>query len=242
MKFRLLKTLALTVGAGLTLQLGAAPLPLSITAPDFLIPVGGQSGTLTLFSDGRAPETSGFNVLGRQRLTVPGNSVSSGTLTLNLNFSGFSVDPLFSVDGARLQFSVHDLDFMSERITSGASLRETAALSAINGVPLATPMQLGDYLPVGTTDTGGRILTLDPIRLMQPAFPVNFAEPFVLSFLFTATVTTRDSRSVTVINSPERITSDVTLTLAPDPVPEPSTLALLGVGALWLAAAWRRRR
>jgi len=247
MNIRITKTLGAILLAGMSFQLGAAPTPAppapaTITGPNFFIPIGGQNGTLDLYSDGRAPETSGFNVLGSQRMTVPGNSVSAGMLTLNLHFSGFALDPMFPVESARVQFTVRDLDFMPERITSGASLVETAALSAINGVPLATPMQLGGYLPEGTTRTGGQLLTLDPIHLSQSSLPMNFAEPFVLSFIFTATVTTRDARPVTIINSAEQITSGVTLTLSPDPVPEPSTLALLGIGTLWLAVAWRRRR
>jgi hypothetical protein len=227
---------------GLTPRLGAAPGTITIATPDFIIPLGGEIGTLDLFSDGREPQTSGFNVLGRQRLTLQENSVSTGTLTLNLHFSEgqFEELPAGFLDGARLQIGVRNLDFLPRRIASGAIFHETAALSAINGVPLAAPMSLANYLPQGTTSTRNQSLTLDPLLLRGPDLPATFSGPLVLSFTLTATLATRQ-RPLTVFNTPESI-PDVRLTFAPEVVPEPSTPALLGLGALWLLFALRRRR
>lgn len=241
-KLRPLPFVVLTLTLGLTLQLHAAPGAISINAPDFIIPVGGQSGTLDLFSDGRAPETSGFNALGKQRLTLQGNSVSAGMLTLNLHFSGFPLgEGAAEVNGAALRVRVRDLDFMGDRVGPGAMLRETAVLSSINGVPLAAPMPLASYLPEGTTHTDNNLLALDPLLLRGSALPASFAGPLVLSFTLTATLTT-GSLPITMVNTPENISSDVSLTVVPQTVPEPSTAALLGVGGLWLAFALRRRR
>ena len=242
-KFKLLPILALTVAAGLTPQVKAATSPFSISAPDFLIPWGGQNGTLTLFSDGRAPETSGFNVLGIQKLTIAGNSVSSGTLTLNLHFPSLaSFDSLSEVQSAMLRLTVRDFDFLGDQISTGVSLRETAVLSAINGSPLTAPIELGNLLPAGTTVTDNKILTLNPIVLTGSALPVNSTEPFILSFTLTATITSHSSRSLTLYNAPERITSDITLALAPTTVPEPSTLALIGLGSFLVLTRIMRRR
>ncbi len=243
MKFGSLeKSLFLAVLLGSAFQLGAAPGAVSVNAPDFIIPIGGESGTLDLFSDGRAPETTGFNSLGRQKLTLQANSVSSGMLTLNLHFSGFALDEqAFSVNDAALRLTLRDLDFMGDHVGAGAILRETAVLNSINGVPLPTPMHLDSYLPGGTLRTDNQALALSPLMLRGPALPASFAGPVVLSFTLTATLTT-GSRAVTVINSPENIASSINLGVAPQTIPEPSTLALLGVGALWLAVAWRRRR
>ena len=212
----------------LTPKLHAAPGGILLDAPDFVIPIG-ANGTLDLFSDGRAPETSGFNVLGRQRLTLQANSVSSGTLTLNLHFLGFPLAEGAEVNGASLRATVRDLDFMKSSIGFGATLQETAALTSINGVPLAAPMVLGNYLPAGMSRTDNQLLTLDPVLLSRSTLPASFAGPLVLSFTLTATLTT-GSRPITMVNTPEHIASDVSLTLSPTTVPEPSTFALLGVG------------
>jgi len=243
MKFDSLeKIVLLAVLLSTASQLGAATGGILINAPDFIIPIGGQSGTLNLYSDGRAPETSGFNVLGHQRLTLQGNSVSSGMLTLNLFFTGFDLDEhTFDVVGAALHLRVDDVDFTRERIGAGATFQETAALSAINGVPLAAPMSLQDYLPAGTTRTSGKTLTLDSLMLERSTLPASFAGPLVLSFTLTATLTT-GSLPISVYNSPEHIASDISLIAVPATVPEPSTFALLGIGGLWLAIAMRRRR
>ena len=233
----------LTLALGLTPQIHAATGPVSFPATDFIIPFGGERGTLDLFLDGRAPETTGFNALGRERLTLQGHSMSSGTLTLNLHFPAFSFDAqAFGVSDASLRFSLRDLDFKKVRVAPGVFLQETAALSAINGVPLATPMSLDGYLPTGTRQTDNRLLTLDPLLLRGHTLPRSFAEPFTLSFTLTATLVNSGSRPITLNNSPEHIGSDVSLTLVPATVPEPSTWALLGLGGLWLAFAVRRRR
>jgi hypothetical protein len=224
-------------------RLHAATEPFSFPGIDFIIPMGGQSGTLDLFLDGRAPETTGFNSLGRQRLTLQPNSVSSGTLTLNLHYPAFSFDEhAFGVSEASLRFTLSDVDFQQQRVSPGVFLLETAALSAINGVPLPMPMSLDGYLPAGSGRTDNTRLTLDPLLLRGAVLPRSFAEPFTLSFTLTSTLINTGRRPFAANNSPEHIGSDVSLTLVPATVPEPSTFALLGVGALWLAFAMRRRR
>jgi hypothetical protein len=89
--------------------------------------------------------------------------------------------------------------------------------------------------------TDNRVLTLDPLLLRGDTLPRNFAEPLTLSFTLTATLVNSGSRSLTINNTPEHIGSDVSLTLVPATVPEPSTWALLGLGTLWLGFAIRRR-
>lgn len=213
----------------------------TLSAPDFLIPLGGQSSTLDVFYDGRPPEVSGYDVLGSQKVFVRANSQSAGMVTLNLHLPGFtSSDPESIISSASLQFKVRDLDFFPDQFAPGITLRETAAITAINGVQLVNPLNFFDYLPTGTRDTDGKEITLNPISLSQPGMPVvNFSEPFVLSFTFTAMVTSRGLRSYDLYNAAESIASDIQLTLspAPPPVPEPSTLVIGTLGAF--VVAWK---
>ena len=71
---------------------------------------------------------------------------------------------------------------------------------------------------------------------------MDYSEPFVLTFEFTATVTARGLRSFELHNAAESIASDIQLTLgpAPPPVPEPSVFALGGLAALM--ASWHLLR
>src|SRR5688572_21590168 len=109
--------LALVAMLGLPAELRADPFTLSIATPDFLIPLAGQSGTLTVYSDGRTPETTGFNVLGSQTFALGANSTSTGYLTLNLFFSGVPLaDPNFIINDAEVQFTVRDLDFITDQV------------------------------------------------------------------------------------------------------------------------------
>jgi len=221
----------------------------TLSAPDFLIPLGGQNSTLDVFYDGRPPEVSGFDVLGNQKVFVRANSQSAGMVTLNLHLPGFiSSDPGSIINSASLQFKVRDLDFFPDQFAPGITLRETAALTAINGIQLVNPIDFFDYLPRGTRDTDGKEITLNPISLVQAGIPeVNFAEPFVVSFTFTATVTSRGLRSYDLYNAAESIASDIQLTLGPappppppPPVPEPSTWMIGTLGAL--IVGWRMAR
>jgi hypothetical protein len=222
MKLQLLPCLALAVAAGLSPLSGAVPM---INSPDFIIPLAGQSGTLTLYSDGRAPLTSGFNVLRSQNVTLPGNSVSSGSLTLNLHFTGLSLDPAYAIENARLQFRLMDMDFVPDNGLSGISLTETAMLTAINGVPLATPRNLASHLV--------------PPAPGVPVLPGSqFSESLVFTFRLTATMRSRNPQPTTLRNMPENIVSDIAIVQAP----EPSTWALIGLGLMGLVGTWRARR
>jgi len=89
-------------------DLRADPFVLSVNTADILIPLNGESGTLTVYSDGTTPETSGFNELGSQSFPLAGNSTSTGTLILSLVLSGY---PLGNpISAATIQFTVNDLD------------------------------------------------------------------------------------------------------------------------------------
>ena len=234
----------LLMGGGSLRSLGATESsnPLSVSVPDFLIPLGGQSGSLDVYFDGRPAETSGFDVLGNQRVVIRPNSVSAGMVTLNLHLPGFLLnEPGSFIERANLKFTVRDLDLFPDQFAPGVILRETASLTAVNGVTLVNPINFANYLPTGTRETDDQEITLNSIFISQVTAPgVNFAEPFVLSFIFTAAVTSRGTRAFEINNAPESIATNIRLEVVPGQVPEPTTLALLGLGVAM--AVWRMAR
>jgi hypothetical protein len=213
--------------------LAAGPITLSIATPDFLIPLAGKTGSLTVYSDGSAPGTEGFNALGNQTFTLGAGSTSTGTLILNLWFSGSPLgDPNYLVNDAHLQFTVDDFDFLTDQVTRYVTLKEYAVIKSINGDPLYSPINLANYLPAGTTDTDDELITLKPIDLMPPLTAADFTNPFIISLKLTATAKNTGTSSVTLVNTPESLISNVSLNLTTTPVPEPSTLFLLGSASL----------
>lgn len=244
---------ALFVVMGLPSVVRADPFQLSIAAPNFLIPLAGQNGTLTVYSDGRAPTRSGFNALGSQTFNLGGHATSTGYLTLNLYFTGFPLGrPDQIINDAFIQFTVRDLDFLTDHVTNRVTLNEAAIIRSVNGTNLATAINLANYLPNGTRSTDDRTITLKPIDLMPPLSGSDFTNPFILSLRLTATAHNSGSHSVQLTNTTEGIMSGIRLTgnfnpkpppppppPPPQQVPEPMSAFLLGIGLL---AAYRKHR
>jgi hypothetical protein len=215
---------------------------LSVATPDFLIPLAGQTGSLTVYSDGSAPTVTGFNSLGNQTFQLGAYSTSTGTLTLNLLFSGFPLgDPSYLITDAALHLTVNDFDFLTDQITRNITLKEYAVIKSVNGDPLYSPINLANYLPAGTTTTDNVTINLNPIDLMPPLTAADFTNPFIISLKLTAVAKNTGSTAVTLTNTPESLISNVKLSLNGTPVPEPSTLVLLGAAPLVLSRRRFRR-
>lgn len=227
--------LALSAGLANPAELRAGPITeyLSIATPDFLIPLAGKTGTLTVYSNGSDPYASGtFNPLGTQTFSLGAGATSTGTLTLNLWFSGSPLgDPNYVVNDAQLRFTVDDFDFLTDQVTRTVTLKEYAVIKSINGDPLFAPINLANYLPAGQT-TDDKVVTLNPIDLMPPLTAADFIDPFIISLKLTAVAKNNGTSSVTLVNTPEALISNVSLTLSATAVPEPSTLILLGSASL----------
>jgi len=232
---------ALSIVFSTPAQVAAGPITLSVDTPDFLIPLAGQTGSLTVYSDGSAPTVTGFNSLGTQTFTLAAGATSTGTLTLNLWFSGFPLgDPNYEVTDAFLQFTLDDFDLITDQVTRYVTLKEYAVIKSINGDPLYSPINLANYLPAGTTSTDDKLITLNPIDLMPPLTAADFTDPFIISLKLTAIAKNTGSTSVTLTNTPEAVVTNANLTVSAVPVPEPSTLLLLG-SACWVSG-WKRSR
>ena len=136
---------------------------LTINAPNFLIPIGGESGELDIYSNGTAvADPGGFNALGSQTITLAGNSTSSGELLLNFHFSGFPLgDPNYIITQAILRMSIYDLDFQTDFITQKVTLKETATITSVAGNAVA--INLKNYLPTSSTPTDDRLINLKRI-------------------------------------------------------------------------------
>jgi hypothetical protein len=213
-----------------------------MATPEFLIPLAGQSGTLTVYSNGTST-TSGFNSLGSQSFTLGAGATSTGTLILNLVFSGFPLgNPDYVITAALLQLMVDDFDFVQDQVTQTVTLQEMAILDGVNYAPIAA-INLANYLPPGT-DTDDELVALRSINLMGPLTPAHFTNPFVLSFTLTAKAKNTGTSAVTLVNTPEALISNVALRLttgpAPTSVPEPSTTAMLIMSGL-SGLLYRRR-
>lgn len=215
---------------------------LAISVPNFLIPLDNKSATLDVYTDGRDPEVTGYNVLGNQRVFLPANGHSAGSLTLNLHLPGADLGEAGgAVQSARLQFSVRDMDFTPDQVFPGVFLTESAALTSINGVRLQEPVDFMDLVPRGAI-TDNALVTLNPIVLNATTVPwVDFSQPYVLSFTFSAEATSRGVRAYTINNSAEGLANRVTIDYLA-PVPEPTTIALLGLGSAFLLFHVLRRR
>lgn len=216
----------------------------SISVPNFLIPLDNKAATLDVYTDGRDPVTSGYDVLGNQRVFLPANGRSAGSLTLNLHLPGADLgEDGGIVQSARLQFSVRDLDLEPDQIYPGVMLTESAALTSINGRRLESPIDFMDLVPRGAR-LDDSLVTLNPLVINAATVPwVNFSQPYVLSFTFTAEVVGRGVRAYNINNVPESIANNVTFNYTPlDPVPEPSTFALMGLGSAFLLFHVLRRR
>lgn len=222
-------------------RVAAGPITLSIATPDFLIPLAGQTGSLTVYSDGSSPTVSGFNALGTQTFTLAGGATSTGSLTLNLWFSGFPLgDPSYEVIDAFLRFTLDDFDLITDQVTRYVTLKEYAVIKSINGDPLYSPIDLANYLPAGTTSTDDKLITLNPIDLMPPLTSADFTNPFIISLKLTAVAKNAGSTAVTLVNTPEAVVTNASLTVSAIPVPEPSTLLLLGSASF--ICGWKRSR
>lgn len=218
---------------------------ISITAPDFIIPLDGKSGTLDIFSDPLLSPIAGgdINVLGSQTFLAPsdpsGGVVSTGELILRMHFSGPPLnDPTAIIGDASISFKVIDFDLLPDQVTSKIVLREMALLEGANGTPITPAINLQDYLPASVTNTDDVTVQLDPIDLIPPLTAADFTDPFILSFTLSAELT-NTGYAKWLRNTPETIMGDMHLKV--NTVPEPNTVALLALGLLFLTIISKRR-
>lgn len=244
MKFNTyLAVAAMTVGGGIYAH-AANTDQFSLSVPNFLIPLDNKSATLDVYADGRDPEVTGYNVLGNQRVFLPANGGSAGSLTLNLHLPGADFGEAGgTVESARFQFSVRDMDFNRDQVYPGVYLTESAALTSINGRRLEQPINFMDLVPPGAV-TDDSLVTLNPLVINASTVPwVDFSQPYTLSFTFTAEIVGRGVRAYTINNAAEGIANQFVFNYTPlDPVPEPSTVALMGLGSAFLLFHVLRRR
>lgn len=245
MKLNYLRTLAVAMMAA-TLQFnaqGADSEIFSVSVPNFLIPIDNKTSTLDAFGDGSDPQVTGYNVLGSQRVFLPANGSSAGKVTLNIHLPGFEAAAGGGVvESLRLQISVRDMDFTTDEVYPGVFLLESAALTSVNGVRLQQPVNFMDLVPRGTV-TDDQLVALNPLTIRSSSVPwVDFSQPQVLSFTFTAQINSRGVRAYTINNVPEGVAEKITYIYQLAPVPEPSTLALLALGSAFLSFHFIRRR
>ena len=215
---------------------------ISITAPDFIIPLDGKSATLDIYSNSSLSPIPGgdINVLGSQSFYAPsdptGGVVSTGELILNMYFSGHPLNLI--IGDATINFTITDFDLLPDQVTRKIILREMALLDGANGTPITPAINLQDYLPPSVTNTDDVTVQLNPIDLIPPLSASDFTDPFILSLTLIGELTNTGPKKY-LRNTPETIMGNMHLKV--NTVLEPDTVALLGLGLLFLTVIARRR-
>jgi hypothetical protein len=198
----------------------------SFATPAFATPIPFTISSITI-----APKSDGYGAIGNDALDVVFTPVSAPI--------NFSLD-LAVPSSVSNTFKVGSIDLKEDCIDPGSCTapkgNETKNLDVLVTFSFTSPLTGNQFVTLTGSATPG------PVNDDQPDYSLTFGDPILVAFGNKGQFSLDVLDLTFVKNGPLNLQATVTLLKAPQVVPEPASLALMGVGLAGLALRSKRRK